>query len=137
KPENGAWFALADPSARLAVAAETRYWTATELNANLPWGVLTQNRLIWLILALAVLLLTLLRFRLDLEEQAPVRFGPRRRGAATTRLTPRPAMQKIAFAQNFSPRASFAQFVSQLKMDLSSVFKSPLIYIIVALEITA
>jgi ABC-type transport system involved in multi-copper enzyme maturation permease subunit len=137
KPENGVWFALLDPSARLAVAAETRYWTATELNANLPWGLLSQNRLIWLIVALAVALLTLRRFRLDLEEQAPFRLRRRRRCASTTRRTTRPATQKIALAQNFSPRASFAQFVSQLKMDLSCVFKSPLIYIIVALEITA
>src|SRR4029453_13235894 len=48
KPENGPWAALADPSARLTVAAETRYWTVAELNTNLPLGLLTQNRLLWL-----------------------------------------------------------------------------------------
>jgi hypothetical protein len=37
---------------------------------------------------------------------------------------------------SFSPRASFAQFVSQLKMDLSCVFKGPLIFIVLALGIT-
>jgi ABC-type transport system involved in multi-copper enzyme maturation permease subunit len=135
KLETGAWTALADPSARLAVAAETRYWTAAELNTNLPLGLLTQNRLLWLMAPLLALSLTLLRFRLDLAEQAPFRFRRRTHGSASAQRTPQPAIQKITPVQSFSQRASFAQFVSQLKMDLSCVFKSPLIYIILALEI--
>jgi ABC-2 type transport system permease protein len=134
--ENGAWAALADPSARLTVVAETGYWTVAELNTNIPLGLLTQNRLLWLTVALLALLLALLRFRLDLAEQAPFRFRRRSRSAATAQRTPQPAIQKITPVQSFSPRASFDQFVSQLKMDLSCVFKSPLIYIILALEIT-
>jgi ABC-type transport system involved in multi-copper enzyme maturation permease subunit len=133
--EPGAWAALADPSARLTVAAETRYWTIAELSTNLPLGLLTQNRLLWLTVALLALLLALLRFRLDLEEQATLRFKRRSRGVATTKRTTQPVIQKIAPVQSFSPQASFAQFVSQLKMDLSCVFKSLLIYIILALEI--
>jgi ABC-2 type transport system permease protein len=135
KPENGAWVALADPSARLTVAAETRYWTVAELNTNLPLGLLTQNRLLWMTVALLALLPALLRFRLDLAEQAPFRFRRRSRSAGTAQRTPKRAIQKITPVQSFSSRASFAQFVSQLKMDLSCVFKSPLIYIILALEI--
>jgi len=135
KPENGAWVALADPSARLTVAVETRYWTAAELNANLPWRLLLQNRLLWLMVALAVLLLTLLRFRLDLAEQAPFRFKRRSPGAATAQRTPQPARQTITPALSFSPRATFAQFVSQLKMDLACVCKNPLIYIILTLGV--
>jgi ABC-2 type transport system permease protein len=134
--ENGAWAALADPVARLAMAAETHYWTVTELNTNLPWGLLLQNRLLWLAVALLVLLIMLLRFHLDLGEQAPFRFRRRSRSAATAQRTLQPAIQKITPVLSFSPRASFAQFVSQLKMDLSCVFKSPLIYIILALAIT-
>jgi ABC-2 type transport system permease protein len=153
KPENGAWLALADPSARLAVAVETRYWTSVELNANLPWGLLAQNRLLWLMVALAVLLLTLLRFRLDLDSKHTrsafflLHEGTRRNTKIGNKIRtflrvffvclrgekPQPAIQKITPVQSFSPRASFAQFVSQLKMDLSCVFKSPLIYIILAL----
>ena len=136
KLENGTWAALADPSARLTVAAETRYWTVAELNTNIPLGLLPQNRLLWLTVALLALLLVLLRFRLDLAEQAPFRFKRRTHGNATAQRTPQPAIQKITPVQSFSPRASFAQFVSQLKMDLSCVFKSPLIYIILALGIT-
>lgn len=136
KPENGAWVALADPSARLTVAVETRYWTVAELNTNLPWGLLLQNRLLWLTVALLALLLTLWRFRLDLAEQAPFRFKRRSRSAATARRTRPPAIQEITPVLSFSPRASFAQFASQLKMDLSCVFKSPLIYIILALFVT-
>src|SRR5262245_59827843 len=136
KVENNTWAALADPVARLAAAAETRYWTIAELNANIPLGLLTQNRLLWLTVALLALTLTLLRFRLDLAEQAPFRFKRRTQGAVTAQRTPKPAIQKIRPVQSFSTRASFDQFVSQLKMDLSCVFKSRLIYIILALEIT-
>lgn len=131
KPENGDWVALADPSARLAVAVETRYWTAAEFNADLPWGLLPQNRLLWLLASMAVLLLTLWRFRLDLATQAPSRFSRR----THAQRTPQPVRRQIVPAQSFSRRASLAQFVSQLKMDLSCVFKSPLIYIILALGV--
>lgn len=134
--ENGPWAALADPSARLTVAAETRYWTVAELNTNIPLGLLPQNRLLWLTVALLALLLVLLRFRLDLAEQTILRFRRRSRVIAKAQLAPQPAIQRIAPVLSFSSRASFAQFVSQLKMDLSCVFKSPLIYIILALVAT-
>ena len=148
-PGNGAWVALADPSARLAVATETQYWTPSELNANLPWGVVPQNRLLWLTVALAALLLTLHRFRLDLDSSGFLLSHKAIRRSTKTgnkigallcvpfvRLRggkPQLAIQKIAPAQRFTPRASFAQFVAQLKMDLSCVCKSLLIYIILAL----
>jgi ABC-type transport system involved in multi-copper enzyme maturation permease subunit len=155
--ETGAWTALADPSARLTVAAETRYWTIAELNTNLPRGLLPQNRLLWLTVALLALLLTLLRFRLDLdsEHSQSAVFLLRKGGRTTAKIgnkiraflrvffvrlrgeKPQPAIQEITPVQSFSPRNSFAQFVSQLKMDLSCVFKSPLIYIILTLEIAA
>jgi ABC-2 type transport system permease protein len=139
---NGTWAALADPSARLTVEAETRYWTVAELNANLPLGLLPQNRLLWLTVAMVALLFVLRRFRLDLAEQAPpgfkrFRFKQRRQNADTAPRTPQPAIQKITPVQRFSPRASFAQFVSQLKMDLSCVLKNPLIYIILTLVVTS
>jgi ABC-2 type transport system permease protein len=134
--ESSTWTALADPSARLTVAAETRYWTVAELNTNIPLGLLLQNRLLWLTVALLALLLMLRRFRLDLAEQTTFRFKRRAYGHATAQRTPQPAIQKITPVQSFSPRASFDQFVSQLKMDLSCVFKSPLIYIILVLGIT-
>ncbi|MFN0118974.1 MAG: hypothetical protein ACKV2V_00570, partial [Blastocatellia bacterium] len=135
--ENGAWAALADPSARLAMAAETRYWTVAELNTRLPWGLLLQNRVLWLTVALAALLLTLWRFRLDLDDQATWRFRRRGHGPATMQQAPPPVPQTITPVQGFSRLDSLAQFISQLRMDLSCVFKSPLIYIIVALVITS
>ena len=134
--ENGTWAALADPVARLTVAAETRYWTVAELNTDIPLGLLLQNRLLWLTVALVALLLVRQRFHLDLAEQTPSRFMLRSRSAATAQRTPQPASQKITPVQSFSPRASCAEFVSQLKMDLSCVFKSPLIYIILVLVAT-
>ena len=144
-PENGRWIALADPSARLTVAIETRYWTATELNAKLPWGLLLQNRLLWLTVALAVLLVTLWRFRLDLDA---VHEGTRRSTKQGNKIVTflrvffvwfrgeqsQPVIQPLAPTQSFSPRASFLQFISQLKMDLACVFKSPLLYIVLSLS---
>jgi ABC-type transport system involved in multi-copper enzyme maturation permease subunit len=50
--EPGTWAALADPVARLAVAAETRFWSVAELNTDLPLGLLLQNRVLWLTVAL-------------------------------------------------------------------------------------
>jgi ABC-2 type transport system permease protein len=149
--ENGTWAALADPSGRLTVAAETRYWTVAELNTNLPLGLLPQNRLLWLTVALLVLLVTMLRFRLDFDSNFLLREATRKgtkksnKHRAFLRIPfvwlrgekPQPAIQKISPVQSYSPRANFAQFVSQLKMDLSCVFKSPLIYIILALEIAS
>src|SRR5262249_191325 len=155
--ENSAWAALADPVARLTVAAETRYWTVAELNTNLPLELLTQNRLLWLTVSLLALLLTLLRFRLDLDSDHSqsafflLHKGARRSTKIGNKIRaflrvffvwlrgekPQPAIQKITSTLSFSPRASFDQFVSQLKMDLSCVFKSPLIYIILALEIAS
>ena len=135
----GTWSALADPLARLAVLAETRFWTIAELNAKLPLGLLLQNRLIWLAVALIVMLVALLNFHLDLSEHSLFRFKRRAHGSATKKQTTRPAIhsavQAPATAADFSPRSSFLQFLSQLKMDLSCVFKGPLIYIILALEI--
>lgn len=138
--ETGTWAALADPSARLTVAAETRYWTVAELNTNIPLGLLPHNRLLWLTVALSALLLVLLRFRLDVAEQVTSgfkrsRFKRRTPGAATAQPIPQPAIQTLTPVRSFSPFASFAQFIRQLKMDLSGVFKSPLIYIILALAV--
>jgi len=154
KPENGNWIALIDASARLTVAVETRYWTAIELNANLPWGLVLQNRLLWLMVALAALGLTLWRFRLDLEG----RTAFHRRGAEVAQRSAKKGREK-AFLSIRSPLSlgvslcklcasavrkaipsksdGVAQFVAQLKMDLACVGKNPLVYIILTLGIVA
>ncbi len=135
----GIWSALADPVARLAVLAETHYWSIAELNTKLPLGMLLQNRLIWLAMAMIALAFVLLRFRLDLSERSLIRFKKRSQGAAAAQRMPQSATHCIAQdatpAPDFFPRSSFLQFLSQLKMDLYGVFKGPLIYIILALEI--
>ncbi|MBS1791343.1 MAG: hypothetical protein JST85_26765 [Acidobacteria bacterium] len=149
KFDNGTWAALADPVARLTVAAETRYWTIAELNTKLPLGLLPQNRLLWLTLALLVVLFAVQRFRLDLDSSAFLLPDEAARKSTTigNKISAflhvpiawfrgkktQPAIQQITMVQSFSPRGAFAQFVSQLKMDLSFVFKSPLVYIILVL----
>jgi ABC-2 type transport system permease protein len=133
----GTWTALADPSARIAVIAETRYWTIPELNSGLPVGLLPLNRLLWLTVALLILLLVLPLFRLDLAERRFFGFSWRMRRTGAVRRALPSDIQTIPPRSSFSTRAACAQFVSQLKRDLSCVFKGPLIYIIVALEIIA
>ncbi|MFN0111670.1 MAG: M1 family aminopeptidase [Blastocatellia bacterium] len=148
KPENGNWIALADPSARLTVAVETRYWTATELNANLPWGLLVQNRLLWVTVALTALLLTLCRFRLDLDVAHEATRRSTKKGNRIRAFLRVPfvwlrggetplAIHPITPTPSFTPRATFAQFVAQLKMDLACVGKNPLFYILLTLGIVA
>jgi ABC-type transport system involved in multi-copper enzyme maturation permease subunit len=135
KLDGGAWVALADPSGRMAIAAETRYWTILELNTRMPIGLLAQNRLLWLIVALAFLALVFSRFRLDLSEHV-FRFRARRNRSVVA-PAPLPAIQKIDAVQRFSGRATGAQLVAQLRMDLACVFRSPLIFIILALVMTS
>jgi ABC-2 type transport system permease protein len=57
--------ALLDPFGISAVGQATRYWTVVENNAALPplSGALLANRLIWLAVAVAMLIVALLRFR--------------------------------------------------------------------------
>ncbi len=133
--ETGTWASLADPVARLTVAAETRFWTPTELNASLPIGLLPQNRLLWLIAAMLILLLTTLRFNLALKDGVPLYFKRRTHGSATPHRVHVPAIQPIIPISGFSAQGPFRKFISQTKMDLSCVFKNPLIYIILVLQI--
>ncbi|MFN7929490.1 MAG: ABC transporter permease subunit [Blastocatellia bacterium] len=134
KNDSSAWAAALDPTARLTVLEATRYWTATELNIRLPLELLPQNRLLWLIVSLTALCLTLLRFQLvhETTQNSTKKIAAalrahfvRRRGGKT-----QPAVQPITATQSFRPRA---QFTAQFKMELSAIFKSPLIYIVLAL----
>ncbi|MDO9316680.1 MAG: M1 family aminopeptidase [Gammaproteobacteria bacterium] len=135
------WLLLADPFGGLAVAAETRYWSVVELNSNFPVGQLPANRQLWVGLALSALLWTLWRFRLDLAEQAG-RSGGRRqaqRHDASMRESVSSSIvsNSVTAKPSFTARDSFAQFLSQLRMDLGCVCKSPLLYVIVLLGIAA
>lgn len=134
------WAALLDPSARLTVAVETRYWTISELNTRFPLGWLVPNRLLWLTLALLTLLLVLRRFRLELDAGARVQPGSRWRTKLSQHLRPgrrllQPVSQIRTWLQRFSPRGGGAQFGAQLKLDLACVWQSPLIYLVLALVI--
>lgn len=135
------WLLLADPFGGLAVAAETRYWSVVELNSMLPVGRLPANRLLWVGLALSALVWTLWRFRLDLAEQAGRRGGRRHvlRPDASIRVSVSSSIvsNSVTAKPSFTARDSFLQFLSQLRMDLACVCKSPLLYVIVLLGIAA
>jgi ABC-2 type transport system permease protein len=83
--------ALMDPFGSYAMERLTEYWTPAEKNSRLVplAGVLLVNRLIWLAVGLAALLLTFLRFRLaePLEKEGRRRGGTERGAPATAAAT--------------------------------------------------
>ncbi len=127
--DDARWAAFADPFAGLAIQAETRYWTVPELNTRLPGGLLLGNRLLWVGIALGAATITLWRFRLDLSEvggRRGFRFSPKR--IASAQFAPPPRQFNIE--PRFSFRDSFSQFWSQLRVDLVSILRNPLLYVL-------
>lgn len=124
-----AWTAIAEPFGGLAILAETRYWIVPELNTRLPGGLLLQNRLLWLGIASIVLAFTLWRCRLDLSEIRAPWTSLLSRSKRKTATPPPPAFA-LDVQPRFSYRDSLSQFSSQLKMDIASLLKSPLLYVL-------
>ena len=123
-------FALFDPFGGTAFQAEIRYWTVPELNTQMPVGLLPANRLLWMALGLAALLLALRLFRMDMEPGTSVRPG---------RLRPQkePARPRAALVTCRTPvqPVTARQLLAQLRMDLGATLPSPLFGLLVGLVI--
>jgi ABC-type transport system involved in multi-copper enzyme maturation permease subunit len=118
--------ALLDPFGIAAIVQATRYWTVVESNSALPplSGVLLANRLIWLGVAVAMLAVALLRFRL----MEPARR--RRPGAlaveATNGLpaaTVPPGGRVPAAVRSFTAWAAVRQALHQARLEVMGVVK--------------
>jgi ABC-type transport system involved in multi-copper enzyme maturation permease subunit len=124
--------ALLDPFGGLAFQTEIRYWTVAELNSRLPIGLLPANRLLWMALALGCLLFSLYRFRMDMSPSGFRLPFKRRQRKITPSRVPAIVMEEIT-----SQPETLRQFLSQLRMDLACVLKSPLFYILILAAINA
>jgi ABC-2 type transport system permease protein len=127
-PDTLRWAALLDPFGFIATAESTRYWTLAEVTDRLPGGLIWVNRALWIGIALAAFAATLARYRFAVR-RAPFRLALRRpsEGAAA------PAPSGVRATPRFGWRGAVAQFRSQLRMDLRVIFKSPPLYLVLAL----
>ena len=127
------WLTLVDPVGALPIAEAARFWTVSELNTRLPLGLLLPNRLVWLTLALAALLCTLRRYRLEPAAPGASRTW-RWRGLGRTRPSaPALLLKGGAPVLRFDATATFRQLLSQLYMDARAVWRSPLFWIVLVL----
>ena len=120
--------ALIDPFGFIATAESTRYWTLADVTGRPPGGLIWVNRALWVGLAIAALAATVASYRFAVR-RAPFRLAPRSssKGAAA------PAPSGVRATPLFGWRGAVAQFRSQLRMDLRVVFKSPPLYLVLAI----
>lgn len=119
-PDGPGWLALADPFGLLAIVDVTRFWTGTELAADLPGGVLWTNRALWLGLSALSLLGVLARYRFVVRRTRPWLWRFRAPPAA-----PAPAPSGARVTPRFGHRGAVAQMGSQLRLELRGVLRSP------------
>ena len=126
-PEDIQIFAVLDPFGTSAFAEVSRYWTVFERNVELVpvTGNLLANRLLWLSMGIAALIFTTLRYHFTLN---PSPFRRRKRAvAASSGSEPARAGQLPAPVLQIS---AWQQLRSQMRIDLSGVFKSVPFYAI-------
>ena len=129
-PDGGGWLPLVDPFGLLAVVDVTRYWTGAELASDLPGGVLFVNRALWLGVAAAAMVATLVRYRFVVQRTAPRLWRLR-----TSAGTHAPALSGARVAPHFGQGATLAQLKSQLKMDLRATLRSPPFFLVLAIVV--
>jgi ABC-type transport system involved in multi-copper enzyme maturation permease subunit len=122
--------ALLEPSGTSAIIAETRYWTSGELARDIPGGWVVINRLSWVGVALAALLLAgwRYRFRLDTPHFAALRRRQRH-------PRPAPAIGVLRVEPGFGSLSTLRQLASHLRMDLRTILLSVPFYVMLALGV--
>ena len=117
--------ALDDPFGIAALHLVTRYWTAVDQNHRIPplTGLLADNRIIWLSIAVVLLGASLVLFKPDREG---VRWLRRRRPAAEAKPDMRSAaplaLPRVALQTGFVAR--FQQFITLARFDTLGVLRS-------------
>jgi ABC-type transport system involved in multi-copper enzyme maturation permease subunit len=123
--------ALLDPFGSIPIDEATRYWTAFEKNTEVPViaGSIVANRLVWLPLSALALAIGALRFRFGEIRQR------RMRGARTgTRAAALPS-EFVCTAPTFDHSLAFAQFASQLRMDIRGVIRTYPFWVLLGLAL--
>ncbi|MFT3827484.1 MAG: M1 family aminopeptidase [Chitinophagaceae bacterium] len=116
--EPGLFPYLADPFGLTAFFYKTRPWTVEARNNDLfpVEGAFLANRLLWLIVAGILLFVSYRHFRFRLP--APAKAGKQKQ---STSVATTPYRKVAATPRGF--RYNYAAFTSQLKLEITSVFK--------------
>ena len=121
--------ALIDPFGLSALDLVTKYWTASERNSQLPAmaGVLLENRLIWLGVAVAMFGLAYALFHFE------TKGGKRKKDADIDAVAP----AAVAATRPVRPRGDhgWAAFVALTRFDVAGVFKSPAFFVLLAIGV--
>jgi len=131
------WLFLVDPFGALPVAEVARFWTVSELNSQLPIGLLAPNRVLWLGLASCALLFTLWRYRMEVTEPRIAHLWRRRQKITATLPSIEAPLPRAPSSLRFDGRTTLLQFLSQLRMDWRGVWQSPLIWLLLAMAAVA
>ncbi|MFK7915554.1 MAG: M1 family aminopeptidase [Pseudomonadales bacterium] len=141
-PETLKQYSMLDPFGIIPFQEQTRYWTAFERNAALPQvdGSVLQGRLLWIFIALALLALGCRSYSFSLS---PGGLRRRRRPEvpAVSAADAQPAVvelptiatsEVVRVPQGTGFRIHWAQFVSQLHMDVRGILRSVPFYVLLA-----
>ncbi len=117
--------ALRDPFGGVALQLATRYWTAADQNSRVPTltGLLAENRLVWLCVAIVLLVASVMLFKPDREG---IRWLRRRRPLADA--TPASPPGTVVTAPEVTLRSGWwsrlRQFGALVRFDAVAVFGS-------------
>ena len=127
-PENIRYLALGEPFGQVALGEITRYWTVFDRNFRVPElaGTLLLNRVIWVLVATAVLGITVARFAFELKP-ARKRWWRRRPNRSEARAAPRHVVDVARASAGMT-----ASLLSQLRMDFRGIIRSVPFYVLLA-----
>lgn len=117
---NQTFAALADPFGLSAFGLLTRYWTPAEKNTMaVPInGVMLENRLLWLAIAVVIVVATFLAFRF---RSAPMTVGRKAGGEIETAASPAPPT--IVAEQRFDDRTWITQIASTASLSFWNIVR--------------
>ncbi len=134
---SGFLIALLDPFAQNAVMYETQYWTLIDKNTKLipVFGTVLYNRLFWL--TISTLIFSLANKSFTFTEHPIATFFSKQKGQRSTKYEAKRLsdMKLPVVTFNFSDMQQFKNAWSMSNMELKSIVKNWMFYIIVAFGI--
>ncbi len=132
RPDQIETAALFDPYGNGAIAAETRYWTASDRNTRLPpitelWLI---NRAIWGGVALAALAGAYFTFSFSAR---PARKAKRERAASGEVAVASVAGAPLSARGRFDAGASWVQVLARARFEAANIFRSPAFIVLMAI----